>query len=482
MLDQKGCRYTPHVFGVRVGQPLEIVNSDPTLHNIHAMPKANQEFNNGQPMQGMKNTHTFTTPEVMVPLQVRRARLDERLRRRARSSVLRRHGRRRRVRAEGPAAGHLHRSRRGTRSSGRRRRASRSARRNRRTSPSRSRPSGSRDLLLHRFAKLVAASTVLLIAAGGLVTSTGSGLVGARLAEHLRLVHVLVPAREDGRRHLLRARPPADRQHGRLPDDHPRGRGCGGSSRGAGCAGSASSRSARSSFRACSAASRSCCSCRRRSRSATPASRRSSSASRVSLALFTSPGWHDARRRRSTIRCCAGSQLATTVVIYCQILLGATMRHTRRGWRFRTSRWRSAISCRRLERRRSPFTSRTASARCSSRARSSRPRATSGIIIAPRRELVRPATLLVLLVADAGHARRARRLVGPPADHQHRARRQRRAGAGDVAGADAAQLPVPVRDRRGPSAGGSRATRAAHGCGGQLCRSLARLGAMRLSA
>ena len=39
-LDQKGCRYSPHVFGVRTGQPLEIVNSDPTLHNVHAMAKA----------------------------------------------------------------------------------------------------------------------------------------------------------------------------------------------------------------------------------------------------------------------------------------------------------------------------------------------------------------------------------------------------------------------------------------------------------
>ena len=56
-LDQQGCHYIPHVFGVRVGQPLEIVNSDPTLHNIHAMPKANREFNNGQPIQGMKTTH-----------------------------------------------------------------------------------------------------------------------------------------------------------------------------------------------------------------------------------------------------------------------------------------------------------------------------------------------------------------------------------------------------------------------------------------
>ena len=68
-IDQKNCRYHPHVFGIRVGQPLEIVNSDPTLHNIHAMPKDNAEFNNGQPIQGMKMTHTFTKPEVMVPFK-----------------------------------------------------------------------------------------------------------------------------------------------------------------------------------------------------------------------------------------------------------------------------------------------------------------------------------------------------------------------------------------------------------------------------
>jgi plastocyanin len=68
-IDQQGCRYHPHVLGIRVGQPLEMVNSDPTVHNVHAMATANQEFNIGEPVQGMKMTHTFTSREIMVPLK-----------------------------------------------------------------------------------------------------------------------------------------------------------------------------------------------------------------------------------------------------------------------------------------------------------------------------------------------------------------------------------------------------------------------------
>lgn len=68
-LDQKGCHYTPHVLGVRVTQPLEVINSDATLHNVHGMPETNREFNQGQPLQGMKNTVSFTAPEVMIPFK-----------------------------------------------------------------------------------------------------------------------------------------------------------------------------------------------------------------------------------------------------------------------------------------------------------------------------------------------------------------------------------------------------------------------------
>ena len=69
VLDQVGCMYTPRVFGLQVGQELIMRNSDATLHNVHASPTANREFNIGQPVQGMENTRTFNQEEVMIPFK-----------------------------------------------------------------------------------------------------------------------------------------------------------------------------------------------------------------------------------------------------------------------------------------------------------------------------------------------------------------------------------------------------------------------------
>ncbi len=68
-IEQKGCMYNPHVFGIMTNQELEIVNSDPTLHNIHAMPKNSSQFNIGQPKQGMKTVKKFDKAEVMVKVK-----------------------------------------------------------------------------------------------------------------------------------------------------------------------------------------------------------------------------------------------------------------------------------------------------------------------------------------------------------------------------------------------------------------------------
>jgi plastocyanin len=69
VLDQDKCRYTPRVQGVRVGQPLEIRNSDPLLHNVRSTAAVNQPFNKSTPVEGASFTHTFATREVMVPFK-----------------------------------------------------------------------------------------------------------------------------------------------------------------------------------------------------------------------------------------------------------------------------------------------------------------------------------------------------------------------------------------------------------------------------
>jgi hypothetical protein len=66
LLDQEGCRYHPHVFGVQTNENITIRNDDPLLHNIHPEPKNSRPFNIGQPKEGMETEKAFPAAEVMI--------------------------------------------------------------------------------------------------------------------------------------------------------------------------------------------------------------------------------------------------------------------------------------------------------------------------------------------------------------------------------------------------------------------------------
>jgi plastocyanin len=63
VMDQSGCQYKPHVFALQVGQPLKILNSDGILHNVHALPKVNGQFNMAMPATRKEAEHKFEKVE-----------------------------------------------------------------------------------------------------------------------------------------------------------------------------------------------------------------------------------------------------------------------------------------------------------------------------------------------------------------------------------------------------------------------------------
>jgi plastocyanin len=68
VLTQKNCMYEPHVMALMVGQPFEIQNNDPTMHNVHPMPKHNRQWSNSQPAGSAALKSTFSQPEYAMPI------------------------------------------------------------------------------------------------------------------------------------------------------------------------------------------------------------------------------------------------------------------------------------------------------------------------------------------------------------------------------------------------------------------------------
>ncbi len=57
VIEQIGCEYIPHVQAVPVGTQLEVINSDPILHNVHAYnPEGRTLFNIAQPIKGQRTS------------------------------------------------------------------------------------------------------------------------------------------------------------------------------------------------------------------------------------------------------------------------------------------------------------------------------------------------------------------------------------------------------------------------------------------
>jgi len=68
VITQKGCLYEPHVLAVQANQPIEVVNDDPTAHNIHPTPTNNREWNKAE-LPGAKVEEAFAREEIAIPVK-----------------------------------------------------------------------------------------------------------------------------------------------------------------------------------------------------------------------------------------------------------------------------------------------------------------------------------------------------------------------------------------------------------------------------
>ncbi len=72
VLDQRDCEYQPHILILPLGERLEIVNSDPILHNVHGYElrdRPRSMFNIAQPVQGQQvliKARRFRSPGLVL--------------------------------------------------------------------------------------------------------------------------------------------------------------------------------------------------------------------------------------------------------------------------------------------------------------------------------------------------------------------------------------------------------------------------------
>ena len=71
IIDQRGCRFLPHVSAAMVGQAVHFLNSDDTIHNVHMSPtvQGNAAFDVSQNAHADPVTRYFTQPESMIPVR-----------------------------------------------------------------------------------------------------------------------------------------------------------------------------------------------------------------------------------------------------------------------------------------------------------------------------------------------------------------------------------------------------------------------------
>jgi plastocyanin len=65
VVDQQGCTFTPHLLAVQTDQVIEFRNSDPVVHNVHALSTLNRTFNLSLSARGQVLKRYFSTPDVV---------------------------------------------------------------------------------------------------------------------------------------------------------------------------------------------------------------------------------------------------------------------------------------------------------------------------------------------------------------------------------------------------------------------------------